>query len=367
MGASSSKPNKRVTRSSITPTPTRRSRPTNSATEVTAAKTEFDKRLTNPVTFFIFPYDYWNTRRSRPSVRPAIWARAPATVTTTTASTTRRSTRPNPPTISRSSSTSGRAATRSTRATAPKRCLRFHAWQAIDRAAGRCASFTASRQRKAPRGRLAGLRPGAARRLSSASRFPVCRLARESDLDEPPSRIIRYRHARTACKASVAAAISEFDTSNPDCAKYQTPISSVVETGQDPEHPGASSRATRRDPQDRAEDVLGDGEPDARRREAQRLQLAGSQRRRRSHRFRPPDACGQRLRDRKHRGRRRQRQDGRPRAHGGGLQLLPIRRSTTAAREAGPGTRRTRRSAFERDAPTRCYVTRPRISSRGAA
>lgn len=49
----------------------------------------------------------------------------------------------------------------------------------------------------------------------------------------PPSAVVRYRHARTACKASVSADMITFDTTNPDCEKYATPISVIVETTND--------------------------------------------------------------------------------------------------------------------------------------
>jgi peptidoglycan/xylan/chitin deacetylase (PgdA/CDA1 family) len=48
-----------------------------------------------------------------------------------------------------------------------------------------------------------------------------------------PSEVIRYRHARTACGASVASDTITFDTSNPDCAKFATPISVIVTTAED--------------------------------------------------------------------------------------------------------------------------------------
>ena len=49
----------------------------------------------------------------------------------------------------------------------------------------------------------------------------------------PPSEVLRYRHARMACGASVAGDQITFDTSNPDCTKFATPISVIVTTGDD--------------------------------------------------------------------------------------------------------------------------------------
>src|SRR5262249_35093194 len=48
-----------------------------------------------------------------------------------------------------------------------------------------------------------------------------------------PSQALRYRHARTACKASVSGDTIKFDTSNADCTKFATPISVIMNTAQD--------------------------------------------------------------------------------------------------------------------------------------
>jgi len=45
--------------------------------------------------------------------------------------------------------------------------------------------------------------------------------------------VIRYRHAREACDATVANDVIQFDTSNPDCTDYATHITVVVTTGND--------------------------------------------------------------------------------------------------------------------------------------
>jgi hypothetical protein len=48
-----------------------------------------------------------------------------------------------------------------------------------------------------------------------------------------PSEVIRYRHARTACKASVSGTTVKFDANSSDCTKYATPISVIVKTAND--------------------------------------------------------------------------------------------------------------------------------------
>jgi hypothetical protein len=48
-----------------------------------------------------------------------------------------------------------------------------------------------------------------------------------------PSEVIKYRRARTACGAAVADDTIAYDTSSGDCATYATPISVIVSTGND--------------------------------------------------------------------------------------------------------------------------------------
>jgi Polysaccharide deacetylase len=48
-----------------------------------------------------------------------------------------------------------------------------------------------------------------------------------------PTEVIRYRHARKACKASVTGSTIKFDSSAGDCKKFATPISVIVKTEND--------------------------------------------------------------------------------------------------------------------------------------
>jgi len=48
-----------------------------------------------------------------------------------------------------------------------------------------------------------------------------------------PSTIIRYRHARTACTASVSGSTINFGTPNAECMKFNTPISVIVKSAMD--------------------------------------------------------------------------------------------------------------------------------------
>jgi len=50
---------------------------------------------------------------------------------------------------------------------------------------------------------------------------------------DTPSTIIRYRHARKACRASVDGDVITFDASAEECTKFATPISVIVTTGND--------------------------------------------------------------------------------------------------------------------------------------
>lgn len=49
----------------------------------------------------------------------------------------------------------------------------------------------------------------------------------------PPSTVIRYRHAREACGASVEGNMLVWDAGDPECQAFHTPISVVVSTGDD--------------------------------------------------------------------------------------------------------------------------------------
>jgi peptidoglycan/xylan/chitin deacetylase (PgdA/CDA1 family) len=59
--------------------------------------------------------------------------------------------------------------------------------------------------------------------------------ARQANLvwTDTPSAIIRYRHARSACRAAIEDARIVFDASAPDCVSFATPISVVVGTRAD--------------------------------------------------------------------------------------------------------------------------------------
>ncbi len=48
-----------------------------------------------------------------------------------------------------------------------------------------------------------------------------------------PTTVLKYRHARTACRASVAGNTITYDASSPECVKYATPISVIVTTDAD--------------------------------------------------------------------------------------------------------------------------------------
>ncbi len=49
----------------------------------------------------------------------------------------------------------------------------------------------------------------------------------------PPTAVVRYRHARTACKASVTGDSISFDATSAECVKYATPVSVIVTTAED--------------------------------------------------------------------------------------------------------------------------------------
>jgi hypothetical protein len=58
----------------------------NAPLEVVMAKAQFDMRIRNPVTFYIFPFDFWTADTVKACRTPATSGRARAHATTTTGS-----------------------------------------------------------------------------------------------------------------------------------------------------------------------------------------------------------------------------------------------------------------------------------------
>jgi hypothetical protein len=206
--------------------------PENAAMEITQAKAAFDAKLQHPITFYIFPYDFWtpatlavlessghlgaragnrddNDGFDNPPINPAeptadleiefdVWPRSYSKYALYF----------------------------------PEDLLFVHIWNAIDRGGWAVREFHSVRRDDEPdTGR--GFGPVPISLYEKQLDFLADAWAGNQVWTASPSTVLRYRHARTACTASVEGDTITFGTSNPDCAKYATPISVIVETGND--------------------------------------------------------------------------------------------------------------------------------------
>ena len=239
----------------------------------------------------------------------------------------------------------------------PRTCSTSTSTTPSSAAAARCASSTASSPDGARREPSRASARSPLTHLREAPRLPGATPGDKGLVwTAPPSTIVRYRHARTACKASVSGDMITFDTSNADCTKYATPISVIVTTRERRtarrrhagRHAGVDPQARRR---------AGSASPPIRPRATSRSPAARTA----GHEIDPgiqtparADAGQVGVRDRDRHGHGLTGQDGQPRARRpSSSRCCPTRRRPTAAPAAGRGTRRPRRSAIVPTAPTR--------------
>jgi peptidoglycan/xylan/chitin deacetylase (PgdA/CDA1 family) len=206
--------------------------PENAAHEVADAKNMFDTRIANPISFFVFPYDFFNAATiARVSMAGHIGARAGNRDDNDGFTM---------PPINGAEPTNDMEAEfdvwpRSYSKYAlfyPEDVLTLHAYNAIERGGWALREFHSVM----PDGADASQHGfGPIDVTSYKKHLAFLRDAWDKGLlwTAPPSTIVRYRHARTACKAAVSGDMITFDTSNPDCTKYATPISVIVTTATD--------------------------------------------------------------------------------------------------------------------------------------
>lgn len=207
----------------------------NTATEVAGAKTEFDANLDEPVTFYIFPFDYWNDETlAAVGAAGHIGARA--------GSRDDNDGFDNPPLNPQEPSNDLEIEfdvwprTYSKYASYyPVDILSVHVWNAIETGTWAVREFHS-----------VTLSDDVNNLPTNEGFGPVPLSVYEDHLDfliqahrhnmvwtANPSDVIRYRHARTACGASVSGTTITYDTSNPECTEFATPISVVVSTAND--------------------------------------------------------------------------------------------------------------------------------------
>jgi hypothetical protein len=198
----------------------------NAVKEIVMAKQTFDQHVKNPLVFFIFPFDEWN-------------AATIGTVKSAGHLGARASRAKHPPLNTevpdndfalefdvwpRAYSDYG--------SVAPNALLNHHVQQAIMK------KGWAIRE-------MHSVTP-AAKTDGSEGWEPVPLALYEAHLDflvkaakanqvwtATPTTILRYRHARAACKAQVQGNMVTFDASSDECRKYATPISVIVKSASD--------------------------------------------------------------------------------------------------------------------------------------
>ena len=204
----------------------------NSAKEVTEAKQIMDDHMDNPITFYIFPYDYF-TSSTISAVESAghIGARAgdrddndgfddPPINKATPEKDMEIEFDVWPRTYSKYALFYA------------KDILTVHAWNAIEAGGWAVREFHSVIKDDTPvEGN--GFGPVKLSDYKGHLDFLVDAWNKNKIWTAPPSQVIKYRHARTACKASVSSDTITFDTSDADCTKFATPISVIVTTGND--------------------------------------------------------------------------------------------------------------------------------------
>ena len=206
--------------------------PDNAAHEVADAKAMFDSHIENPISFFVFPYDHFtHATIARVSMAGHIGARA---------GNRDDNDGFNMPPINGAEPENDMEAEfdvwpRSYSKYAlffPEDVLTVHAYNAIERGGWALREFHSVMPEGADPSQHGF---GPIDLTSYRKHLAFLRDAWDKGLlwTAPPSTIVRYRHARTACTASVSGDMITFDTSSAECTKYATPISVIVTTATD--------------------------------------------------------------------------------------------------------------------------------------
>jgi hypothetical protein len=207
--------------------------PENAAHEVAAAKAEFDKHLENPVTFFIFPYDFF-TQETVNAVGQAGHLGARAGIRDNFNGSTMPPINVAEPVDDlrivfdvwpRNYSKYARYAAED--------MLWVHVHNAIEKGGWAVREFHSVMEDGDSQPDMRGFGPIT---ISEYERhLDDLAKARTAGLvwTDNPSAVLKYRHARTACKASVDGDTIVFDDSSADCKKYATPLSVIVSVGED--------------------------------------------------------------------------------------------------------------------------------------
>ena len=206
-------------------------RPNNVEVEVVKAKRLLDAHLRRPVSFFLFPYDDFG-RRTVELVEAAGHRFVRAGPRDDNDGLTNPPINGSEPENDLTLEFDAWPRAFSKYALYPEKdILNVHVWNAIERRGFAVRELhSVTRKATAPE--------------SGEGFFPVPLHIYEAHLDflvnawkanrlwtSSVSTIVRYRHAHRSCKASVQGASVRFDLSDPACARHATPLSVVVQTG----------------------------------------------------------------------------------------------------------------------------------------
>jgi len=206
--------------------------PSNTAHEVTEAKTAFDSHLAHPVTFYVFPYDYF-TAETIAAVGSAGHFGARAGNRDDNDGFEAPPINPAEPTNDLQVEFDVWPRNYSKYALFfPEEILRVHAYNAIEKGGWAVREFH-SVIADGSSTTEQGFGPITRSQYEAHLKFLAAARTKGVLWTATPSTVLRYRHARTACRASVSGDTVKFDTSNPDCTKYATPISVIVTTAED--------------------------------------------------------------------------------------------------------------------------------------
>jgi len=206
----------------------------NAPLEVVMSKAQFDMRIRNPITFFIFPFDFW-TADTVKAVSDAGHFGARAGVRDTFDGFANPPLNPPEPTNDLALVFDVWPRTYSKYALFQSNdVLNQHVWSAVDRGVYAVREMhSISPADLPPQDGSQGFGPVPLRVYEDHLDFLVNAWKANLVWTSPPSSVIRYRHARAKCMASVSANTVNFDTTDPECVKFATPISVIVHTAND--------------------------------------------------------------------------------------------------------------------------------------
>jgi hypothetical protein len=207
--------------------------PLNAFKEVAMAKMVFDSQMTKPLTFFIFPYDFF-TPATVDMVQSAGHIGARAGVRDMTDGFMNPPINPADPGNDMQLLFDVWPRTYSKYAAFPEKdILNLHVFNAIERGGYAVREFHSVSPSDHPPANGQGFGPVPLRQYEDHLDFLYLGWKANQVWTSTPSTVIKYRHARTACKASVTGNAITYDTTAPECTKFATPISVIVKTGKD--------------------------------------------------------------------------------------------------------------------------------------